>query len=239
MRLGSCIPESWIRHASGWNNMSSVSVREHVHAELKLVSRPALLVVLGAVLLVGTSCRKSPTDNGGDGTQPVVSRFLANDEGWTAVGDGILYYAPAGGNPGTTGYIFIVDRAEGDNFYFNAPARFRGNKAGAFGRNLNFDLTWSETEASDYKDAPDIIITGAGITITTQLPEVPSTSWTRYSIPLDTRGGWARSDSGAAATATEILNVLGNITQFRIRGEFRSGPERGGLDNVELGAEPL
>jgi hypothetical protein len=45
--------------------------------------------------------------------------------------------------------------------------------------------------------------------------------------------------SGKAATAAQILSVPGNITQLRIRGEFRTGPEQGGLDNVQLGVEPV
>jgi hypothetical protein len=201
------------------------------------VRRPAVLLLVGLLLFSAASCRRSPMDDGGDGTQPVTSRFLQNDEGWTAVGDGVLYYAPSGGNPSSTGYIFIIDRAEGDVFYFNAPSRFRGNKAGAFGRYLAFDLIWSETEASDYKDAPDVILAGAGMTLTAQLPGLPGTTWTHYDIALDPRGGWVHGDTGEAATAAQIQSVLGNISQLRIRGEFRTGPEQGGLDNVQLGVE--
>jgi hypothetical protein len=198
--------------------------------------RGAVCLLAGLLLLSAASCRRSPTDNGGDGS-PIVSRFQQNEEGWTQMGDGILHHFPTGGNPGSSGYILIVDRALGDNFYFVAPARFRGNRGDFFGRYLRFDLTWSETSASEYKHAPDIILVGGGITLHAQLPELPGTTWTSYAIPLDTRGDWVRADTNQAATALEILSVLGNLTSLRIRGEFRTGPEQGGLDNVEFGAE--
>jgi len=32
--------------------------------------------------------------------------------------------------------------------------------------------------------------------------------------------------------------VLGDVTLFRIRGEFNTGPDTGYLDNVKFGANP-
>jgi hypothetical protein len=168
----------------------------------------------------------------------VVSSFLQNEEGWTAVGDGNLFYAPAGGNPPSTGYIFIIDRVEGDNFYFQAPRKFHGNFSAAYGRRLEFDLVWSETAPSQPKAGDDIILEGGGLAIVSMLPSYPGMTWTSYSVPLNEAGGWLLRHTPPPATAAQIQSVLASVTRLRIRGEFREGPEQGSLDNVRFGAEP-
>lgn len=198
-----------------------------------------VLLLTGAVLLLASCRRQDPTGPGADPDRyPVESRFLQSAEGWTAVGDGVLYYSPTGGNPGSTGYIFIIDQTLGDNFYFNAPSSFRGNMSGAYGRLLTFDLVWSETSLSDYKDGDDVVLRGGGHTLVAMLPEVPATTWTSYTIPLSVAGGWVHQGTDQPATSSEIQAVLASVQEFRIRGEFRRGPEQGGLDNVRFGALP-
>jgi hypothetical protein len=198
-------------------------------------SRTAVLIALALLLLPASACRRGPA---APEELPISSSFLQNAEGWTAVGDGDLFYAPAGGKPSNTGYIFIIDRVQGDTYYFHAPAKFRGNLAQAYGRLLLFDLVWLETATGQFKDDDDVILSGAGLTITAALPQLPTNTWTSYAIPLDVSGGWVRQGTDQPATAAEIQAVLGSLQQLRIRGEFRSGPEQGGLDNVRLGALP-
>jgi hypothetical protein len=196
--------------------------------------RLAALVAAGAIVVSAASCRKSPA---GPSELPITSSFLQGDEGWTVTGDGTMFYSPTGGNPSSTGYIFAIDWAEGDNFYFNAPGKFRGNMLAAYGRRLTFDLVWSETSPSDYKEAADIILRGGDLTITAQLPHLPGTTWTSYSVPLDVGGGWVVEATGQPASVSQMQTVLSALQQFRIRGEFRSGPEQGGLDNVRFGVD--
>jgi len=201
--------------------------------------RSAIVLLLAGVVALASCRRNDPTGPGGNpDNYPVESRFLQNQEGWTASGDGIMYYAPTGGNPGSTGHIFIVDLTQGDNFYFNAPSKFLGNVSGAFNRLLTFDLAWSETSLSNYKDGDDVVLRGAGHTLVAMLPEVPGTSWTPYAISLNEAGGWFHQATEQPATAAEIQAVLGNLAEFKIRGEFRAGAEQGHLDNVRFGAQP-
>jgi hypothetical protein len=198
------------------------------------------MVLALSVVVVLASCRRSdPTGPGGNPENyPIESRFLQDAEGWTAGGDGIMYYSPTGGNPGSTGYVLIIDKALGDNFYFVAPSRFLGDVSGAYNRLLTFDLHWSETTASADKDGDDVVLRGGGHTLVAMLPDVPATTWTSYSIPLGVGGGWVHQGTTQPATAAEIQAALGSLQEFRIRGEFRSGPEQGGLDNVRFGAQP-
>jgi hypothetical protein len=203
-------------------------------------TRTAGVLVLSIMVSALASCSKAdPTGPGGNPDDyPIVSQFLQNAEGWTAVGDGILYHFPTGGNPSNTGHIVIVDEALGDTYYFNAPSRFLGNVSGAYGRLLTFDLVWSETTVSHYLDDDDVILRGAGHTLVAAIPEVPGTTWTSYSIPLSVAGGWVHQGTETPATAAQIQAVLGSLQEFRIRGEFRTLPETGGLDNVRFGAAP-
>jgi hypothetical protein len=196
--------------------------------------RTAVLVAVGAIVVSAASCKKSPA---GPSELPVTSSFVQGDEGWTVVGDGTMFYHSTGGNPPSTGFIFAIDRTEGDTFYFNAPGKFRGNMSNAYGRRLTFDLAWSENSPSDYKEAADIILRSGDVTITTQLPHLPGTTWTPYSIPLDTSGGWVVQATGQPATVSQMQAVLASVQQFRIRGEFRVGAEQGNLDNVRFGVE--
>jgi hypothetical protein len=199
-------------------------------------ARATAFLAATLLLLSAGGCRRSPA---GPEALPISSSFLTNDEGWSVVGDGNMFYSPTGGNPGNTGYIFAIDRVEGDNFYFVAPARYHGNMSAAYGRYLTFDLVWVETAPSEPKVlGSDIIMTGGGLTVTTNLASPPNNTWTPYAIPLDPSGGWVRQGTQTPATAAEIQTVLGSLQQLRIRGEFRGGPEQGGLDNVRFGATP-
>jgi hypothetical protein len=193
----------------------------------------AFCITATVLLLSAGSCRKSPAD---PTSLPVTSSFNQNGEGWTVVGDGTMFHNATGGNPSSSGYIFSIDRVEGIPFYFDAPGKFRGDLSAAYGRLLTFDLVWSETSPSQSLDADDVILRGGGQTITTQLPMRPGTSWTSYSIRLDEAGAWVLQGTDQPATSAQIQNVLKSLESLRIRGEFRWGPEQGGLDNVVLGA---
>ena len=41
-------------------------------------------------------------------------------------------------------------------------------------------------------------------------------------------------DENTIATEAQIKDVLSNVTEFWIRGEFESGSDDGGLDKVEI-----
>ena len=58
----------------------------------------------------------------------------------------------------------------------------------------------------------------------------------RYSLGLTETGGWLLG--GVAPTQAQMLQVLGNVTDLQIRGEFVSGSDIGSLDNVSMIPEP-
>jgi hypothetical protein len=217
------------------NHQSVCSISEVIVLSAGFFRRATVFAAAGLLLVSLPACRRNPA---APLELPVTSNFNQNADGWTVLGDGDLYHSPTGGNPSTTGYIFAIDRVQGDVFYFQAPGKFLGNRADAYGRHLMFDLIWLETSEGQDKEGDDIIIAGASITLVAMLPQRPGNTWTTFAIPLDTRAGWVHRQSRELATAADIQAVLGSLQQIRIRGEFRYGPEQGGLDNVVLGVLP-
>lgn len=137
---------------------------------------------------------------------------------------------PAGGNPG--GYISFADPTA-NTWYWFAPAKFLGNKLGAYGGTLSFDLVVTGT--GTLYDEEDVILVGGGITLVFTLPARPGTTFTTYHIGLTETGWRLNTRAGAAATQTDMATVLGSLTGLYIRGEYLlSSDDAGKLDNVIL-----
>lgn len=161
-------------------------------------------------------------------TLPTVSNFEEDDQGWRISENSentVPEYSTSGGNPG--GYIYTTDRLS-NAWYFVASTRFANEVKKGYGKTLYFDLKQSATDAQ--YDADDVILTDGTIVLTFDTAYNPSTTWTHYSIKLDELSGWKKGAS--EATGTDIQAVLQNLTELKIRGEFRSGPDTGGLDNA-------
>jgi hypothetical protein len=47
-------------------------------------------------------------------------------------------------------------------------------------------------------------------------------------------GEWTNLETGAQPTATELEAALADLDALLIRGEYRTGSDTGGIDNVEL-----
>ncbi|MFP4055184.1 MAG: laminin B domain-containing protein [Phycisphaerae bacterium] len=166
-----------------------------------------------------------------------VSTFGTDDEGWTITGDAqgggaTPTWESSGGNPG--GYISATDDVQGGTWYFNAPAAFHGDFSSAYGTSLTFDLRQSST-SSQFNNV-DVYLRGGGLDLTFDTASNPGTDWTGYSLLLTESGGWQLS--GSAPTQAEFQQVLGDVTDLQIRGEYVSGSDVGDLDNVVFLPEP-
>ena len=165
--------------------------------------------------------------------------FDSGDEGWLILGDaqggrGEPDFVASGGNPG--GYVSADDDVQGGTWFFQAPVAHRGNFSGALGRTLTFDL--KQSTLSSQFDGIDVSLTGGGITIVADAGSNPGLDWTSYSIALDTSAGWTlNSLGGTPATQADILAVLTDLNDMLIRGEYVSGADTGGLDNVVLNSD--
>lgn len=61
----------------------------------------------------------------------------------------------------------------------------------------------------------------------------------QHEIPLVGGDPWISENTGSAATDSEMVNVLSNLSGLQIRGEFRSGSDSSGIDNVVLNVASL
>jgi hypothetical protein len=163
------------------------------------------------------------------------STFDNDADGWTTVGDAVgaptPTFVPTGGNPG--GYISGTDSRQSGRWYWSAPAKFRGNVSSAYGHVLSFDLR--QNQSDNQTSYHDIVLTGAGLTLVYDTASNPGTTWTSYNIPLRAESGWMVRTTNQAASEADIRRVLGDLGSLLIRGEYRSGPDSGDLDNVTLG----
>ena len=164
----------------------------------------------------------------------VQSTFDTGLEGWSFLADVRAFdWVPDDGNPG--GYIQAVDWTTGEVWYFVAPDAFLGDKSGFYGGALSFDLRQS-TLSNQFGDS-DVVIEGGGLTLVYNFGTHPGLDWTHFDVSLSTDADW-RVDtlSGDVATQAQISQALANMTALHIRGEYVSGADTGGLDNVVMQA---
>ena len=180
--------------------------------------------------------------------QAVVSTFTTSNEGWSVVsfsdlassnynviGTYGVTYSATGGNPG--GYISSMD-PDGGDFTFSAPAAFLGNQAAALGTLFSYDLNYTTTVNFQ---TTDVLFFGGGERLLWQSNPafVPTPAFTTGSFLLSPSAQWhVNTTTGATATTADFQTVFGNLTGLYIRGEYASGPDNTGLDNVRLVPEP-
>lgn len=203
--------------------------------------RPSLhrLALLGAALLVvsTTACRRDNGVDPDDPGPPDRSMFDTGDELWTIDGDAQRNYAQrpfyrnTGGNPG--GFVYAVDDAQADAWYFVAPQKFRGSRETYYGKTLTFDLFQSDTIDQD-TPRKGVVLSGTSSAIAFDFPRRPGKTWTRFSVPFSAGAGWYDTTTRQPVTEAQMRAVLSNIREFRIRGEFKMDADSGGLDNVEF-----
>lgn len=158
------------------------------------------------------------------------SSFESGTEGWTIVGDGNL--SDAGDPSLEDGAIKATDAGKGGVWYWNAPATYLGNRSSAYGRSLSYRLKTSGVDAKEWKEG-DVVLEGAGLQLQHKGPR-PSSGWTVFEVPLREEA-FVHAQSGRPATRQELVRVLAHLEALRIRGEYRTGPDTGWLDDVRLG----
>ncbi|WP_165806011.1 laminin B domain-containing protein [Marixanthomonas spongiae] len=164
--------------------------------------------------------------------------FKENAEGWRITGDAQGGYTEASYSPDggvQDGYIYADDNVQGGVWYFTAPETYHGDKNEFYGAKLSFSL-FQDSDMSNQFENSDIIFKNGDTQITyVYSPDAyPGEDWTDYSVTISAGNGWliGEYDSEVEATEADIKAVLANVTEFSIRGEFESGPDNGGLDNI-------
>jgi len=199
---------------------------------------PVFAAVNGSRVGVGTLSITPPSD----APDPVVSTFEAGDEGWEITGDAqggssVPTYEPGEGNPAPC--ISATDDVQGGVWYFSAPGKFLADKSAFYGGRLAFDLRQEFSGSPRQFGSADVVLEGGGTTVFYDFGGTGShpgggTSgpWSSYTVTLDEAAGWRHQDEDA--TESDLRTVLGDLTEMGIRGEYRTGSDKGYLDNVEL-----
>ncbi|MGB1250988.1 MAG: laminin B domain-containing protein [Candidatus Promineifilaceae bacterium] len=159
-----------------------------------------------------------------------TSDFSEGTDGWYGSGDTATNptYIATGGNPG--GHLQLDDRATNGVWYWNAPTKYLGDALSAYGHNLKFDLSQSHTDSQI--DRPDVILSSSTMQLHFDTAYNPNKTWTSYAVPLIETTGWVVDGLNRVPTSAEFQAVLADLQDFRIRGEYRDGPDTGRLDNV-------
>ena len=176
--------------------------------------------------------------------QLVQSTFDSNRDGWLVVdrssgtlrqvgGTRTPSFIATGGNPG--GFIQASDLTGTSDWYWHAPAKFLGNKSNVYGGRLEIDLK------SDLHDTPGsnpfpVILVGGGVTnfASRWMPITNANVWTHRSIVLVAGSNWTNAATGRPATEAQMIAALAALEVLDIRGEYATGGDTGGLDNVML-----
>jgi alkaline phosphatase D len=191
----------------------------------------AILVVSLVAFVVLTGCIGGP--------ETITSTFDEGTEGWTVVGDAQSgqvepTHVAEGGNPG--GYLRATDDVTGGVWYWNASDAYLGDKSAYSGGTLSFDLNQSATDGQF--NAQDVILDGGDSRLGYDFGNTsthPGTDWTSYEVSLSTEAdGWTNRSTDEPLTQEEFENVLSDLNELWIRGEYRDGGDVGGIDNVEL-----
>jgi gliding motility-associated-like protein len=187
-----------------------------------------------------------------DSFPQIISDFNSDDDGWSsfvvsANQSNVVVYNSTAGNP--DGHISVdllttSPSSASTDRYFDAPAKFLGNKSLSYNQNLTFDLQQSQAGANAANAM--VVITGGGTSIYYPLGSLPfpgTSSWSSYPILLNETAGWKTgSVGGLATTLNEMKTVLSNITSLRIRSQFIgsfTGNYSCRLDNMVLNVATL
>jgi len=192
----------------------------------------AVKVAIAVLLVVAlTGCIGGP--------ETITSTFDDGTEGWTVVGDAQSgqtepTHVAEGGNPG--GYLRAKDDVRSGVWYWNASDAYLGDKSAYSGGTLSFDLNQSATDSQF--DSQDVILESGDTRLGYDFGNSsthPGTNWTGYEVSLSADAdGWTNRSTDEPATQEGFESVLSELNEVRIRGEYRTGSDTGGIDNVEL-----
>lgn len=168
--------------------------------------------------------------------EDITSTFDGSDEGWRANGGqfaGATRPSAFEAAGATGGY---VQAASSGAWYWDAPDKFHGNQAVAYGQRITFYLN-RDADGCDAETARRLVILdGAGYSIACDAPYAPTDGWSYFSVPLIETNMWYHQSSNERVTRTELLAVLGSLQRLQIRGWFNGCGVfgAGGLDEVVL-----
>jgi serine/threonine protein kinase len=180
---------------------------------------------------------------------PIMSRFAAGDaDGWTvrqkekrpnqSQSSTVVEWQ---GEWAVRGEDASPSSRPSSYWGWQAPAKYRGNQSRLFGRDLTYRLFLTQVEANAVKSRKwmfdgSVILSGAGKSLCLNGRTAPTAGrWLDQRVRLDGSGGWTLDDR--PATDADLREVLANVTDLFIKGEYCTTAHAGYLANVVFGAD--
>jgi hypothetical protein len=209
-----------------------------------------------------------------DGTLTIVDKsgaivgsdFLTGDEGWTIIGN-----AKAGAGAGAVSapkfqpfnrgesfnyYIYAKDEiinhskfGEQDKslWYFNAPAKFLGNKGAAYGGHISFSIGLFAGDIASLSKGVNLVELeckqcgyNTGITLAHRFSKIHfKNAIAHFKIELVETANWLKDPRDSlkhwsAPSKCEFIQVLSRLSGIRILGDITTWYETVAIDNVFL-----
>ena len=190
----------------------------------------------------------------------VGSDFLSGDEGWTIIGNTGAVSAPQF-EPFNRGksfnyYIYAKDEiinhskfGEQDKslWYFNAPAKFLGNKGAAYGGHISFSIGLFAGDIASLSKGLNLVELeckdcgyNAGIRLAHRFSKIHFThAIAHFKIELLETANWLKDPRDSlkpwsAPSRCEFIQVLSRLSGLRILGDITTWYETVAIDNVVL-----
>ena len=158
-----------------------------------------------------------------------VSTFDAGDEGWRFANDVKLLWQSSGGNPG--GFLQGNDKGYGKVWYYVSPSSWSGDWSQYINGTLSFDLKLINTGGGQHFEADEVIIYGNNDKKLIWNGQHPTKEWTHYNITLN--------EATFNVTEDYFMDVISNVKELWIRGEYTDNLDIEGLDNVIIKPVPI
>lgn len=175
----------------------------------------------------------------------VVSDFEIDNEDWAVEGasrtDAVRVNVP----PIVDGDWHVRGQDASSNImYFRAPGKFRGDKGSYYGGNVSYFVRWKVVSSlgngGPLGSGYDVMLIGANgqtLTYRSGLDDWPEDQWGFRQVALQAGAGWKLGSQ--LATEQQIRDVLANVLQLKIRGQYRTVNDGiGFLDRVILSRSP-
>ncbi len=116
--------------------------------------------------------------------------------------------------------------------WVRAAPNYEGDRSSSLGGTISYDIFLRQTDGVPY---PAVMLVGADRTLLYNMPTPAVGAWTHVEIPL-THEGWVVNEysAGAAATAADMQEVLGDLRAFMVLTEWNTGSDDTSLDNVSF-----
>lgn len=196
----------------------------------------------------------------------VGSSFLLNNDGWTITGNkestGVATFESYSRGLLLNHYIFGMDNKiniassssiDASLWYFEAPAKYLGNKGIAYGGSIQFTLGSFSGDFSKLNGNDMHLIelecstctgpVGKGITLAFPISSLKLNAFSgepmRFTVPLHESEGWIKDPQNVLKSWTtpskcDLIQVLSRLSAFRILGDWTTWYESIALDDVSF-----